>query len=246
VDLELTGKVALVTGAGRGIGAAVARGLAREGCDVALVDRDDSETVAGEVRSVGRRALALRADVSRLAAAEESVARVAQELGRLDILVCNAGITRDAVIWKMTEEAWDEVLAVNLKGCFTFCRAVVPAFRSQRSGKIVTVASINGMRGKFGQSNYAASKAGVIALTRSLARELGAFGVNVNCVAPGMVRTAMTATLPPEAMAKAIEESPLRRVSEPDDVAQTILFLCSDRARNITGEVIKVDSGQYM
>ena len=246
MDLELSGKVALVTGAGRGIGAAVARGLAREGCDVALVDRDDVEAVAGEVRSLGRRAFALRADVSRLAAAEESVARTTQDFGRLDILVCNAGITRDAVVWKMTEEAWDEVLAVNLKGCFTFCRAAVPGFRSQRSGKIVTVASINGMRGKFGQSNYAASKAGVIALTRSLARELGAFGVNVNCVAPGMVRTAMTATLPAEAVTRAIEESALRRLSEPDDVAQTILFLCSDRARNITGEVIKVDSGQYM
>ena len=246
MDLELTGKVALVTGAGRCIGAAVARGLAREGCDVALVDREDVEAVAEEVRACGRRALAVRADVSRLAAAEESVARVRRDLGRLDILVCNAGITRDAVIWKMTEEEWDDVLTVNLKGCFTFCRAAVPAFRSQGSGKIVTVASINGLRGKFGQCNYAASKAGVMALTRSLARELGAFGVNVNCVAPGMVRTAMTATLPPEVAAKAMAESPLRRLSDPDDIAQTILFLCSDRARNITGEVIKVDAGQAM
>jgi len=249
VDLGLDGRVALVTGAGRGIGAAIARELAHEGCDVALVDvgaMEAAEQVARGIRADGRRALVLEADVAQLVAAEESVARTTSEFGRLDILVCNAGITRDAVIWKMSEEAWDSVLAVNLKGCFTFCRAVAPVFRGARGGRIVTVASINGFRGKFGQANYAASKAGVMALTRSVARELGAFGVTANCVAPGMVRTTMTASLPPGIVERAAADSPLGRIGEPEDVAQMVAFLCSDRARFVTGEVIKVDGGQYM
>jgi 3-oxoacyl-[acyl-carrier protein] reductase len=145
----------------------------------------------------------------------------------------------------MTEEAWDDVLAVNLKGCFAFCRAVAPVFREQRHGKIVTIASINGMRGKFGQANYAASKAGVIALTKTLARELGARHVNVNCVAPGLVRTEMTSALPDEAVDRAIAESALGRAAEPEDVARVVAFLCSEAARHVTGEVIKVDGGQY-
>lgn len=249
MDLGLTGRAALVTGAGRGIGAAIARELAHEGCDVALVDLHEIEAadlLAREISAGGRRALALQADVVSMADAERSVARSIDAFGRLDILVCNAGVTRDAVIWKMSEEAWDTVLAVNLKGCFTYCRAVVPGFRGQRSGRIVTVSSINGLRGKFGQCNYAASKAGVMALTRSLARELGAFGVTVNCVAPGMVRTAMTASLPSDLLVRAAGDSPLGHIGEPEDVAQTVAFLCSDRARFITGEVIKVDGGQYM
>jgi 3-oxoacyl-[acyl-carrier protein] reductase len=247
MDLGLSGQVALVTGAGRGIGAAIAREFAREGCDVALADLGalaGAEAIAAELRDSGRRALALGADVTSMEAAEQSVATTIRELGRLDILVCNAGITRDAVVWKMTEQAWDQVLDVNLKGCFTYCRAVVPPFRGQRRGKIVTISSINGLRGKFGQSNYAASKGGVMAFTRSLARELGAFGVNVNCVAPGMVRTDMAAALPPEVLDGAIHESPLGRIGEPEDVAQMVVFLCSDRARHVTGEVIRVDGGQ--
>ena len=246
---DLAGQATLVTGAGRGIGAAIARELALQGSDVALVDLgafDDAERVAEELRTLGRQAVALRADVSDFAAAERAVAEAVGTLGKLDGLVCNAGITRDAVSWKMTEAAWDAVLDVNLKGCFAFCRAAAPVFRGQRRGSIVTIASINGMRGKFGQSNYAASKAGVIGLTKALARELGPSGVNVNCVAPGFIRTEMTASLPPAVVERAVEESALGRLGETDEVAAVVAFLLSDRARYITGEIIKVDGGQYI
>jgi 3-oxoacyl-[acyl-carrier protein] reductase len=246
---DLAGQSTLVTGAGRGIGAAIARELASQGSDVALVDFgafEDAERVAEELRALGRQAVALRADVSDFAAAEQAVAEAVRQLGRLDGLVCNAGITRDAVSWKMTEAAWDAVLDVNLKGCFAFCRAAAPVFRGQRRGSIVTIASINGMRGKFGQSNYAASKAGVIGLTKALARELGPSGVNVNSVAPGFIRTEMTASLPPAVVERAVEESALGRLGETDEVAAVVAFLLSDRARYITGEVIKVDGGQYI
>jgi 3-oxoacyl-[acyl-carrier protein] reductase len=249
VDLGLTGRAALITGGGRGIGAAIARELAREGCDVALVDLDAFEaadTVAREIRGSGRRALAIQADVTSLAAAEASVQAVVGEFGRLDILVCNAGITRDAVVWKLTEEAWDQVLAVNLKGSFAYCRAAAPVFRAQRSGRIVTIASINGLRGKAGQANYAASKAGMVALTKTVARELGPAGVTVNCVAPGMVRTGMAELLAPEIRDRAIAETAVGRIAEPEDVAGMVAFLCSDRARHLTGTVIQVDGGQYM
>jgi 3-oxoacyl-[acyl-carrier protein] reductase len=249
MELELAGRVALVTGAGRGIGAAIARELGRAGCDVALVDLgafDGAEATAGTIRGMGRRAIALRADVTSMQAAENAVAATVHALGRLDILVCNAGITRDAMVWKMTEEAWDQVLDVNLKGCFTFCRAAAPVFRGQQQGRIVTLASINGLRGKVGQSNYAASKAGIIALTKSLARELGPSGVTVNCVAPGMVATEMTVALPTEVIEKARMESAVGRIAQPEDVAHVVAFLCSDRARHVTGEVIKVDGGQYL
>jgi 3-oxoacyl-[acyl-carrier protein] reductase len=247
MKLELEGQAALVTGAGRGIGAAIAREFALEGCDVALVDLGafaEAEGVAAEIRASGRRAIALRADVASFTAAAGAVAAAVKELGRLDHLVCNAGIARDAMIWKMTEEAWDQVLDVNLKGCVAFCRAAAPVFREQRHGKIVNIASINGMRGKAGLSNYSASKAGIIGLTRTLARELGPRGINVNCVAPGMVHTAMTAKLPKEILDTSIAETALGRMAEPADVARVVVFLCSDRARHVTGEVIRVDGGQ--
>jgi 3-oxoacyl-[acyl-carrier protein] reductase len=238
-----------VTGAGRGIGAAIARELAAQGSDVALVDLgafDAAERLADELMALGGRAGARRADGSDFAAAEGAVAAAVAALGRLDGLVCNAGVARDRVSWKMTEQEWDQVIDVNLKGCFAFCRAVAPVFRARKRGRIVTVSSINGLRGKFGQANYAASKAGVVGLTKTMAKELGPSGITVNSVAPGIVRTDMTAGLPPDVLEKAVAESVLGRMGEPEDVASVVAFLLSDRARYVTGEVIKVDGGQYI
>ena len=245
--LALEGQAALITGAGRGIGASIAVGMAQAGCDVALVDLGEfaaAEALATSIRATGRRAIALKADVTDVDGAERAVAAARDALGRLDHLVCNAGITRDGMIWKMSEAAWDDVIDVNLKGCFAYCRAVAPLFRSQGWGHIVNIASVNGLRGKAGQSNYGASKAGVISLTKTLARELGPKGINVNCVAPGMVRSEMSDRLPPEVVARAVGESALGRIAEPEDVAAVVVFLCSPGARHVTGEVIRVDGGQ--
>jgi 3-oxoacyl-[acyl-carrier protein] reductase len=249
VDLGLADRVALVTGGRRGIGAAVARALAGAGCHVALVDReldDDADGVLRDVEAAGRRGLALEADVRDLARAEAVVAEAVEALGRLDCLICAAGIIRDRVSWKMEETEWDDVLEVNLKGCFAYARAAVPVLRAEGGGRIVNVASINAFRGKFGQANYAASKAGVIGLTKTLARELGAFGVTVNAVAPGLVRTAMTRALPESAVRAAESELALGRLTQPEDVADAVLFLCSRLASQVTGEVIRVDGGQSM
>lgn len=249
MDLGLDGKAALVTGGNRGIGAAVVLALARQGCDVAFVDREGADAAAGvaaEVRELGRRAMPIEADVSGFAAAGQAVDSVVAAFGRLDMLVCNAGITRDGVVWKMTEEQWDAVIETNLKGCFNYNRAAARIFKDRRSGKIVNISSINGLRGKFAQANYAASKGGMIALTKTLARELGKFNVNVNCVAPGMVMTGMTASLAPEFVDAAVGETVLGRIATMEDVANVVVFLCSDASRHVTGEVIKVDGGQYI
>jgi 3-oxoacyl-[acyl-carrier protein] reductase len=249
VDLGLLGKAALVTGGRRGIGAAVARALAREGCDVAIVDQvldGAARGVLREIESAGRRGALHQADVRDFAAAERVTGAVGAGFGRLDVLVCAAGITADAMSWKMTEAQWDDVLDVNLKGCFACCRAAIPGFRGQRSGRIVAIASINGLRGKAGQANYSASKGGLIALVRTLARELGPSGVTVNAVAPGMVVTELTRRLSPDVMARATAETALGRLGSPEDCADAVLFLCSDRARHVTGAVLQVDGGQFM
>ncbi len=247
MDLGLAGQVAVVTGAAGGIGGAVAQALAAESCHVALVDSVPPTPLADALNArQGSRALAICADVRLLQRAAEVAEQVVAHFGRLDILVCSAGITRDAVSWKLAEADWDEVLAVNLKGCFNYARAAAPIFRAQNSGRIVNISSINGLRGKFGQCNYAASKAGVIGLSKTLARELGRFGVTVNVVAPGMVETAMTQRLGAAVMAAAAGESVLGRISAPDDIAAAVAFLCSSRARQITGAVLRVDAGQYI
>ena len=168
------------------------------------------------------------------------------EFGGIDILVNNAGINWDGVIWKMTEEQWDSVLNTNLKGCFNYIRAVAPVFREQQAGKIINITSINGLRGKFGQANYSASKAGIIGLTKSVARELGKYSVNVNAVAPGLIETDMMKNAEESVRAAALEDIVLKRIGQPDDVANMVAFLCTDLARHITGEVIKVDGGQYI
>jgi 3-oxoacyl-[acyl-carrier protein] reductase len=247
--MYLEGKAAIVTGGSLGIGSAIAISLAKEGANVAINyrkhDKEAKEIVA-EIESMGRKGLAVKADVSVLADAENMVQTVVKEFGKLDILVCNAGINKDAVIWKMTEEQWDNVISVNLKGYFNYARAAAPVFKEQKHGKIVNITSINGLRGKFGQSNYSASKGGIIALTKTLARELGRSNVNANAVAPGMIGTDMMLNLPEEWKQKAVDETVLGRIGTPEDVGNLVAFLCSDKANHITGEVIKIDGGQYI
>lgn len=247
MDLGLMGQAAIVTGGRSGIGAAIALGLAHEGCDVAVVDRvvdDRARELARGIEAAGRRAQLLEADVRDFAAAEAVVGDAVKAFGRLDILVGNAGVTADALSWKMTEEQWDTVLDVNLKGCFAYARAAAPVLRERRGGRIVFIASINGLRGKAGQANYAASKAGIIALGKTLARELGRSNVTVNVVAPGMVRTGMTEALPGEVVQRAVDETVLGRIATPEDIADAVVFLCSERARHVTGAVLRVDGGQ--
>jgi len=249
MDLGLEGKNAIVTGGSVGIGAAIARRLAEEGCNVAInYRRHDTEAkeVVRSVEAMGRRGLSVKADVSSYADAQNMVQQVVAEFGSLDIMVCNAGINWDGVIWKMTEEQFDTVINVNLKGYFNYNKAAALVFKDQKSGKVVNISSINGLRGKFAQVNYSASKGGEIAMSKSLAKELGKFNVNVNVVAPGMVMTEMAESIPPEFLTKAMDETALGRFATSDECADLVAFLCSDRSRHITGEVIKIDGGQYM
>lgn len=249
MDLGLEGKSAIVTGGSMGIGTEIALTLAQEGCNVAInYRRHDTEAkeVVKSVTEMGRKGLAIKADVSSYSDAENMVAAVVKEFGCLDIMVCNAGINWDGVIWKMTEKQWDTVINVNLKGYFNYNKAAAVVFKDQRQGKIVNISSINGLRGKFGQVNYSASKGGEIAMSKALARELGKFNINVNVIAPGMVMTEMARKIPPEFLNKAIDETVLGRIATPRECAEVVAFFCSDRSRHITGEVIKVDGGQYI
>lgn len=247
--MDLQGKVAIVTGGSLGIGRAIALDLAANCADVAINYRKhagEANAVVGEIERTGRRGLAVQADVASFADAQRMVDTVREKFGRLDILVNNAGINRDGVVWKMTEAQWDEVLDTNLKGYFNYIRAAAPVFKEQGAGKIVNITSINGMRGKFGQTNYSAAKAGIIGLTKAVARELGKFNVNVNAVAPGLIETDMMKEAPQDVKDKALAEIVLGRLGAPEEVAHVVTFLCSDLARHITGEVIKVDGGQYI
>lgn len=249
MKLGLEGKSAIVTGGSLGIGRSVAIELAREGANVAVNYRrhdDEANQVVAEIEQLGRKGLAVKADVASYADAEAMVAQVQEAFDGFDILVCNAGITWDGVIWKMSEEQWDAVIGVNLKGYFNYNKVAAMAFMDQKYGKIVNISSINGMRGKFAQSNYAASKGGEIAMSKSLAKELGKFNINVNVVAPGMVLTDMMEKIPAEFKNAALSETVLGRFATPEDVAELVCFLCSDRSRHITGEVIKIDGGQYI
>ena len=240
--------VALVTGGSRGIGRAIVMELARAGAKVAFTwwADDGAPEVVREAEALGAEVVAIEADVADFGQAQDVVRQVEAALGPLSFLVNNAGTTRDGVVWKMDEAAWDAVLDVNLKGCFNYLRAVSTGMRERRHGRIVNIASINGMRGKFGQANYAASKAGVIGLTKSVARELGPSNINVNAVAPGLIETRMARELPEEVRERARQETVLGRLGTPEDVAGVVRFLCSRASRHITGECIKIDGGQYL
>jgi len=242
------GRVSVVTGASQGIGETIALGLAAEGATVVLVDiqKDKLAAVAAAVAAAGGSADVRTADVSDTAAAQAVADAVVAAHGRIDHLVNNAGITRDGLLMRMKEEDWDAVLRVNLKGVFNFSRAVIRPMIAARYGRIVNIASVVGLMGNAGQANYAASKAGAIAFARSLAREVAARGITVNCVAPGYITTAMTESLPEEVKKAFLEIIPMKKFGLPKDVASAVEFLLSEDASYITGQVISVNGGMYM
>ncbi len=246
--MELNGKVALVTGAAQGIGKAVTLLLARQGADVIVADVniEKAEETAKEVEALGRQAMAAKVDVTRLQEVEQMVEEGVRRFGKIDILINNAGIARDKLILRMTEEDWDAVLGVNLKGTFNCTKAVIKHMSRQRSGKIVNIASVSGEMGNPGQANYAASKAGVIGLTKTIAREFAQRGINVNAIAPGYIQTPMTDALPEKAKEELNRMIPMERLGTPEDVAQAVLFLVSEASSYITGNVLKVNGGIYM
>jgi len=244
-ELDVRRPVALVTGGSRGIGRAIVLALAGAGARVAFTfhrGREAADALCAEAASQGLDVQAVQADAS----SYDDAQRVAAEVGPPSILVNNAGVAHDGVIWKMSEAAWDEVIDLNLKGCFNYVRAVTPSMREERDGRIVSITSINALRGKFGQGNYTASKAGIIGLTKTVAREMGRYGVNVNAVAPGLIETEMADAMPAEVRQQSLDGTVLGRLGPPGDVAPAVLFLCSRAARHITGEVLKVDGGQYL
>ena len=247
--MSLEGKIAVVTGGGRGIGQAVSLRLARLGAKVIVnyVNRPDPalETVA-QIEAAGGKARALQFDVADSQAVQEVMQTIASAEGRLDILVNNAGITRDGLLMKMKEDDWDAVLDTNLKGAFSCIKAVSRVMMKQRWGRIVNISSVIGFAGNAGQVNYASAKAGLIGLTKSVAREFASRGITVNAVAPGYIETEMTGGLSPELTAKIMAEIPLARLGNPDDVAAAVAYLVSDEAAYVTGQCLHVNGGMYM
>ena len=245
----LQDQVAVITGAGRGIGRAIALRFAKAGADIACVSRtaENSEKVAGEVRSLGRKAWAHAVDVTDAKAVEAAAEKILAESGRIDILINNAGVTRDGLLMRMSEEDWDTVLDTNLKGAFTFTKAFTRAFLKQkRSGRIINISSVIGLIGNAGQCNYAASKAALIGFTKSIARELGSRNITVNAIAPGFIETDMTAALTPEMRTELLKKIPLNALGQPEDIAEAALFLAAPAGRYITGQTITVDGGMVM
>jgi len=246
--LELTGKVALVTGGAQGIGKVVALLFAQNGADLVISDinLEKAEETAKEIESIGRKAMAIKVDVANFDDVNRMTQAVIERFGHIDILINNAGITRDKLILRMTEEDWDAVLNINLKGTFNCTKVVVRHMAKQRSGKIVNIASVVGEMGNAGQANYAASKAGVIGFTKTIAREFAQRGINVNAIAPGYIQTPMTDALPEKVKEELKRLIPMERLGQPEDVAQAVLFFVSEASSYITGQVLNVNGGIYM
>ena len=250
----LHGKTALITGSSRGIGRAIALRFAEEGCDIAInyvleAGRDnaaEADATADEIRALGRKCICVEADVTDIGAVEAMVETVIAQLGQLDILVNNAGITRDKTLAKMAKADWDAVLAVNLTGAFHCAHAVIGHMRERQAGRIISLASVVGQIGNVGQTNYGASKAGLIGFTKSLAREVARRGVTVNAIAPGFIDTEMTRAIPPQAVEQALAAIPIGRMGTPEDIANAALFLASDASSYITGHVLSVNGGMGM
>lgn len=242
----LEGKVAIITGASRGIGRAIARKYAEEGASVAITARSISteiEEFVKELESLGVKAKAYTSDASLFDAAHQLVSEVHQEFGRIDILINNAGITQDALMMRMSEQQWDSVININLKGAFNLIHAVTPIMMKQRSGNIINMSSVVGVSGNAGQANYAASKAGMIGLTKSIAKEMGSRGIRANTIAPGFIITDMTHALSDEVRKQWEAQIPVRRGGTPEDIAGVAVFLASDMASYITGQTINVCGG---
>ena len=247
--MRLKEQTAIVTGSSRGIGAAIAQRLANEGARVAVCasrNIDSAEAVAGQIRNNGGEALAFKADVSQTEDVETLVKNVIDAWGKIDILVNNAGITRDNLIMRMKEDEWDDVLDVNLKGAYRCIKAVTRPMMKARGGRIINVSSVVGLMGNAGQLNYAASKSGIIGITKSAAKELGSRNITVNAIAPGFIPTDMTAELTDDVKTKLIEQIPLGKLGNPEDIAAAVAFLASSDANYITGQVIVVDGGMVM
>lgn len=244
--MQLENKIAFITGARRGIGRAIALELAGAGADCVLIARTAPDELAQEIEAIGRRALALAVDVADAAACENAVKQAAGELGGLDILVNNAGIAEDGLLLRMKEDQWQRVLDVNLNGAFYCTKAALRPMLKSGQGRIINISSVIGQMGNAGQANYAASKAGLIGFTKSLAKEVGSRGITANAIAPGFITTDMTDVMGEEAKTALLSQIPLGCLGEPEDVAKLVLFLASPAARYITGQVMNVDGGMVM